>query len=158
MPEGGTTLESLRRFIYPSFAALSEQDTHVLARHGAAEMLRFGTTLFEEPGCNHLPAVLEVLDEARVRRRAGPGTGGAAGAPTCPTGWRWTRMPRWRGCRTAGAQVRQPRLRNAVTIEGVGTTTPFPVSGSAHCSTIGAPSLSDALGQDEYPAGSSARL
>ncbi len=26
MPEGGTTLESLRRFIYPSFAALTEAD------------------------------------------------------------------------------------------------------------------------------------
>ena len=32
MPEGGTTLQALRRFIYPSFAALTEQDMHVLAQ------------------------------------------------------------------------------------------------------------------------------
>ena len=79
MPEGGTTLQALRRFIYPSFAALTEQDMHVLARHAAAEMIRFGTTLFEEPGCNPLPAVLEALDETRIRARIGPWTWDQAG-------------------------------------------------------------------------------
>src|SRR5271163_2420965 len=49
MPEGGQTLNALRSFIYPSFAALTEDDMHVYARHAAAEMIRFGTTLFEEP-------------------------------------------------------------------------------------------------------------
>ena len=65
MPEGGQTLDALRRFIYPSFAALTEQDMYVHARHAAAEMIRFGTTLFEEPGCNHLDAVLEALAVVR---------------------------------------------------------------------------------------------
>src|SRR6185437_7672312 len=45
MPEGGQTLSALRQFIYPSFAALTEDDMHVYARHAAAEMIRFGTTL-----------------------------------------------------------------------------------------------------------------
>jgi cytosine/adenosine deaminase-related metal-dependent hydrolase len=66
MPEGGQTLSALRQFIYPSFAALPEDDMHVYARHAAAEMIRFGTTLFEEPGCNHLDAVLEALAAAGV--------------------------------------------------------------------------------------------
>ena len=80
MPEGGQTLDALRRFIYPSFAALTEQDMYVHAQHSAAEMIRFGTTLFEEPGCNHLPAVLEALDETRIRARIGPWTWDQAGA------------------------------------------------------------------------------
>jgi cytosine/adenosine deaminase-related metal-dependent hydrolase len=49
-------------------------------RTAAAEMIRFGTTLFEEPGCNHLPAVLEALDETRIRARIGPWTWDQAGA------------------------------------------------------------------------------
>jgi 5-methylthioadenosine/S-adenosylhomocysteine deaminase len=32
MPEGGQTLSALRQFIYPSFAALTEEDMHVYAR------------------------------------------------------------------------------------------------------------------------------
>ena len=75
MPEGGQTLSALRQFIYPSFAALTEDDMHVYARHAAAEMIRFGTTLFEEPGCNHLDAVLEALAASGIRAWTGP--------------WRW---------------------------------------------------------------------
>ena len=127
MPEGGTTLQALRRFIYPSFAALTEEDMHVLARHAAAEMIRFGTTVFEEPGCNHLPAVLEALDEARIRARIGPWTWDQAG----PAGR--ADLPDWLGMDADAALSRlsdgidtvrkfgSPRLRDAVTIEGVGT-------------------------------------
>jgi len=71
MPEGGQTLSALRQFIYPSFAALTAEDMHVYARHAAAEMIRFGTTLFEEPGCNHLDAVLEALAASGIRARPG---------------------------------------------------------------------------------------
>src|ERR1700751_4734801 len=35
MPEGGQTLSALRQFIYPSFAALTEDDMGIYARHDA---------------------------------------------------------------------------------------------------------------------------
>ena len=85
MPEGGQTLDALRRFIYPSFAALTDEDMYVHAQHAAAEMIRFGTTLFEEPGCNHLDAVLEALAASGIRARTGPWTWDQAG-PTGDTG------------------------------------------------------------------------
>ena len=137
MPEGGTTLESLRRFIYPSFAALTEQDMQVLARHAAAEMIRFGTTLFEEPGCNHLDAVLEALHGTGIRARIGPWTwdqAGAAGSADLPA---WLTMD----ADTALARLADgiatvrafgsPRLRDAVTIEGVATCSDALTSGAA---------------------------
>ena len=143
MPEGGTTLESLRRFIYPSFAALTEQDMHVLARHAAAEMIRFGTTLFEEPGCNHLPAVLEALDETRIRARIGPWTwdqAGSAGRADLPD---WLSM----NADTALARLSDgidtvrkfgsPRLRDAITIEGVGTCSDALTRGAADLALAG---------------------
>src|ERR1700685_3809829 len=101
MPEGGQTLDALRRFIYPSFAALTEQDMHVFARHAAAEVIRFGATLFEEPGCNHLDAVLEALAESGIRARTGPWTwdqAGPAGAADLPD---WLRV----GAETAARPV-----------------------------------------------------
>jgi 5-methylthioadenosine/S-adenosylhomocysteine deaminase len=137
MPEGGTTLESLRRFIYPSFAALTEQDMHVLARHAAAEMIRFGTTLFEEPGCNHLPAVLEALDESRIRARIGPWTWDRAGSAGPAD------LPDWLAMDAGTALTRlsdgidtvrkfgSSRLRDAVTIEGVGTCSDALTKGAA---------------------------
>jgi 5-methylthioadenosine/S-adenosylhomocysteine deaminase len=127
MPEGGQTLDALRQFIYPSFAALTEQDMYVHAQHSAAEMIRFGTTLFEEPGCNHLDAVLEALASSGIRARTGPWTwdqAGPAGAADLPD---WLRMDARAALRrlTDGVeQVRKfghPRIRDAVTIEGVGT-------------------------------------
>jgi cytosine/adenosine deaminase-related metal-dependent hydrolase len=66
MPEGGQTLSALRQFICPSFAALTEDDMGAYARHAAAEMIRFGTTLFEEPG---RPAA-QAADLARRSRTA----------------------------------------------------------------------------------------
>jgi 5-methylthioadenosine/S-adenosylhomocysteine deaminase len=127
MPEGGQTLDALRQFIYPSFAALTEQDMYVHAQHAAAEMIRFGTTLFEEPGVNHLDAVLEALATSGIRARTGPWTwdqAGPAGAADLPD---WLRMDAKTALRRLAdgiEQVRkfgQPRIRDAVTIEGVGT-------------------------------------
>jgi cytosine/adenosine deaminase-related metal-dependent hydrolase len=127
MPEGGQTLDALRRFIYPSFAALTEQDMYVHAQHAAAEMIRFGTTLFEEPGCNHLDAVLEALAFSGIRARTGPWTwdqAGPAGAADLPD---WLRMDAKTALRRLADGVDQvrkfghPRIRDAVTIEGVGT-------------------------------------
>jgi 5-methylthioadenosine/S-adenosylhomocysteine deaminase len=127
MPEGGQTLDALRRFIYPSFAALTEQDMYVHAQHSAAEMIRFGTTLFEEPGCNHLDAVLEALASSGIRARTGPWTwdqAGPAGATDLPD---WLRMDAKAALRRLADGVEQvrkfghPRIRDAVTIEGVGT-------------------------------------
>ena len=112
MPEGGQTLDALRRFIYPSFAALTEQDMYVHAQHAAAEMIRFGTTLFEEPGVNHLDAVLEALASSGIRARTGPWTWDQAGrgARTCRTGCGWTPGQRCAAGRRdrAGPQVRSP--------------------------------------------------
>ena len=127
MPEGGQTLDALRRFIYPSFAALTEQDMYVHAQHAAAEMIRFGTTLFEEPGCDHLDAVLEALASSGIRARTGPWTwdqAGPAGAADLPD---WLRMDARAALRRLAdgiGQIRKfghPRIRDAVTIEGVGT-------------------------------------
>jgi 5-methylthioadenosine/S-adenosylhomocysteine deaminase len=127
MPEGGQTLDALRQFIYPSFAALTEQDMYVHAQHSAAEMIRFGTTLFEEPGCNHLGAVLEALASSGIRARTGPWTwdqAGPAGAADLPD---WLRMDAKAALRRLAGGVEQvrkfghPRIRDAVTIEGVGT-------------------------------------
>ena len=127
MPEGGQTLDALRQFIYPSFAALTEQDMYVHAQHSAAEMIRFGTTLFEEPGCNHLDAVLEALASSGIRARTGPWTWDQAG----PTGDKdlpdWLRMDAKTALRRLADGIEQvrkfghPRIRDAVTIEGVGT-------------------------------------
>jgi cytosine/adenosine deaminase-related metal-dependent hydrolase len=127
MPEGGQTLAALRQFIYPSFAALTEQDMRVYARHAAAEMIRFGTTLFEEPGCNHLDAVLDALATTGIRARTGPWTwdqAGSAGTDGLPD---WLRMdPDAALARLADGvetvrKFNHPRIRDAVTIEGVGT-------------------------------------
>lgn len=126
MPEGGVTLRALRDFIYPSFAALTEDDMRVYARHHAAEMIRFGTTLFEEPGCIHLEAVLEALAEVGIRARTALWTWDQKGpaGDDCPD---WLRMDT--GAAIARLEeglgiVRRfdhPRIRDAVTIEGVGT-------------------------------------
>jgi 5-methylthioadenosine/S-adenosylhomocysteine deaminase len=127
MPEGGQTLSALRQFIYPSFAALTEDDMHIYARHAAAEMIRFGTTLFEEPGCNHLEAVLEALAASGIRARTGPWTwdqAGPAGADGLPD-WLVMDADAALGRLADGiATVRNfnhPRIGDAVTIEGVGT-------------------------------------
>jgi cytosine/adenosine deaminase-related metal-dependent hydrolase len=137
MPEGGQTLNALREFIYPSFAALTEDDMHVYARHAAAEMIRFGTTLFEEPGCNHLEAVLDALADSGIRARTGPWTWdqeGAAGDTDLPNWLRFDAKAAIRRLETGIETVRKfghPRIKDAVTIEGVGTASDELTRGAA---------------------------
>ena len=127
LPEGRDTLTNLHEFVYPSFATVGEEDMAVYARHHAAQMLRFGTTLFEEPGCTHIDAALEGLSASGIRCRIGPWTWDQQG----PTGARF--LPDWLRTDTREAVTRlesaiskvralgNPRIRDAVTIEGVGT-------------------------------------
>jgi 5-methylthioadenosine/S-adenosylhomocysteine deaminase len=126
-PEGLVTLDVLRAFYYPSFAALSEEDMRVYALHHCAEMLRFGTTLFEEPGCTYLDSVIEAVAHAGIRCRIGPWTwdhGGPA-APTLPSDWlKMDTVQAVKRLEEGIETVRKfnnPRIRDAVTIEGVGT-------------------------------------
>ncbi|MCU1489404.1 MAG: hypothetical protein JWM85_809 [Acidimicrobiaceae bacterium] len=127
MPEGGQTLSALREFIYPCFASLTAEQMHTYALHATAEMIRFGTTSFEEPGCNHLDAVLEALAHSGIRCRVGPWTWDQRGAAGD------TDLPDWLALDTDAALERlrrgidtvrafgNPLIRDAVTIEGVGT-------------------------------------
>lgn len=127
-PDGNITLKNLSDFVYPSFSALTESDMGIYTRHYVGEMIRFGTTTFEEPGCVHLDATLDALSESGIRCRVGPWTwdhGGFA-AETLPN---WLKMStdeaveRLRdGLRTV-RKVANPKLMDAVTVEGVGTCT-----------------------------------
>ncbi|WP_432989740.1 amidohydrolase family protein [Dactylosporangium sp. CA-233914] len=127
MPEGGTTLDALRRFIYPSFSRLTAEDMHTYALHATAEMVRFGTTSFEEPGCNHLEAVLDAVATSGMRCRIGPWTwdqNGSAGPEDLPDWLKFSAPDAIKRLEDGVATVRafkNPRIRDAVTIEGVGT-------------------------------------
>jgi cytosine/adenosine deaminase-related metal-dependent hydrolase len=126
-PEGLVTLDVLRAFYYPSFEALTEADMHVYAMHHSAEMLRFGTTLYEEPGCTHLDAVLAGIASTGIRCRIGPWTWdhGGPSASTLPSTWlKMTHDEAVERLKDGVSTVRalgNPRIRDAVTIEGVGT-------------------------------------
>lgn len=127
MPEGRDTLSVLREFTYRCFAELSEEQMHLYALHATAELIRFGTTTFEEPGCNHLEAVLDALASSGIRCRVGPWTWDHRGAAG-PDG-----LPDWLVSDVEGALKRfewaietvrgrrDPKIRDAVTLEGVGT-------------------------------------
>jgi cytosine/adenosine deaminase-related metal-dependent hydrolase len=137
LPEGRVTLDNLRRFVYPSFAALSESDMQAYTRHATAEMIRFGTTTFEEPGCVHLDAVLESLEASGMRCRVGPWTwdqGGVAGGG-CPD---WLRMDAPTALRRLNEGIEtvrkfdHPLIDDAVTIAGVGTCSDVLTVGAAH--------------------------
>lgn len=126
-PEGLVTLDVLRKVFYPSFAALTEEDMYVFAIHHSAEMLRFGQTMFEEPGCSHLSAVLEGVAEVGIRCRTGPWTWDHAGPSGATLPSDWLKMDTKacikrleEGIETVRA-FGNPRIRDAVTIEGVGT-------------------------------------
>lgn len=126
-PEGLVTLDVLRTFYYPSFEALSEEDMRIYAMHHSAEMLRFGTTLYQEPGCTYLDAVLAGISSTGIRCRIGPWTWdhGGPSADTLPSTWlRMTCDQAVERLKEGVAAVRaagNPRIRDAVTIEGVGT-------------------------------------
>lgn len=142
--EGRTTLQNLKEFVYPSFAALDAEDNYWNTLASAAEMIRNGTTTFQEPGCTHLDAVVRAVDEVGIR---------------CSTGhWSWDQLgPNSAQCpdyfhrmgtqecldllRESFHQVHGAaggRIRGAITLEGVGT-----------CSdelSIGARALAEELG------------
>lgn len=126
-PEGLVTLEVLRAFFYPSFEALTEEDMYVYALHHSAEMLRFGTTLYSEPGCTYLDAVLAGIAATGIRCRVGPWTWdhGGPSAGTLPSSWlKMTHDEAVERLKDGVATVRSfgnQRIRDAVTIEGVGT-------------------------------------
>jgi 5-methylthioadenosine/S-adenosylhomocysteine deaminase len=125
-PDGNITLKNLSDFVYPSFAALTESDMQIYTRHYVAEMIRFGTTTFEEPGCTHLDATLEALEESGIRCRVGPWTWDH-------TGFAADSLPDWLRTTTDEAIARlveglatvrarkNVKIMDAVTIEGVGT-------------------------------------
>jgi 5-methylthioadenosine/S-adenosylhomocysteine deaminase len=127
LPEGRQTLQALRDFTYPCFAALTEDQMHTYALHATAEMVRFGTTTFEEPGCNHLEAVLEGLATSGMRCRVGPWTWdqeGPAGSADLPDWLAMSPGAALRRLQWGIGTVREfgnPLIRDAVTIEGVGT-------------------------------------
>ena len=111
MPEGGQTLDALRRFIYPSFAALTEQDMYVHAR-----ARRRG----DDPVRHHpvRGAGLQPPGTPCWRRWPPPGSGpapalwtwdqaGPPPPPTCPTGCGWTPGPRCAGSPTELTKVRK---------------------------------------------------
>jgi 5-methylthioadenosine/S-adenosylhomocysteine deaminase len=125
-PDGNVTLVNLRDFVYPAFARLTEDDMHAYATHATAEMIRFGTTTFEEPGCEQLASVLEALKQSGIRCRIGPWTwdhGGPAAA-NCPDWLKMSTKAAVRRLEDGVETVRafsHPLIRDAVTIEGVGT-------------------------------------
>ncbi len=136
-PDGNVTLVNLRDFVYPAFASLSEDDMYTYTLHATAEMVRFGTTTFEEPGCVHLPAVMEALDRSGMRCRLGPWTwdqGGVAGG-NCPDWLRLSTAEAVARLEAGIATVRRfghPRILDAVTIEGVGTCSDELTVAAAH--------------------------
>ena len=127
-PDGNVTLGNLSGFVYPAFAALTEEDMHAYTLHATAEMIRFGTTTFEEPGCEHLDSVLDALAISGIRCRVGPWTWDQLGPPEMSGN-----CPDWLNTSTADAIKRlewglevvrrygHPRISDAVTVEGVGT-------------------------------------
>jgi len=127
MPEGRDTLGVLRAFTYRCFASLTEEQMHLYALHATAEMIRFGTTTFEEPGCNHLESVLDALVTSGIRCRIGPWTWdrqGSAGDDGLPD---WlvfdvgAALKRFERAIETVRALGDPKIRDAVTLEGVGT-------------------------------------
>ena len=126
LPEGKATLANLKDFVYPTFAAIGADDIRAYAVHHAAALLRFGVTLFEEPGCTHLEAAIDGLASTGIRARIGPWTWDQLG-PAGVVNTDWLRMDTAaclrrleEGIETVRA-AGHPRIRDAVTIEGVGT-------------------------------------
>lgn len=125
--EGRNTLQNLKEYVYPAFAALDPEDNYWNTLANCAEMIRNGTTTFQEPGCTHLDAVVRAVDEIGIR---------------CSTGhWAWDQLgPNSAQCpsyfhrmstqecldllRESYHQVHGAaggRIRGAITLEGVGT-------------------------------------
>jgi 5-methylthioadenosine/S-adenosylhomocysteine deaminase len=144
LQEGMTTLENLKRFVYPSFAALTEEDNHWNTLAASAEMIRNGTTTFQEPGCTHIDAVVEAIDQVGIRASMGHWGWDQAGpnSAQCPeyflkvTADECLEIQRETYAKVHGAAG--GRLRGAITIEGVGTC--------SDALNVGARELADELG------------
>ncbi len=144
IPEGRTTLENLKEFVYPAFAALTAEDNYWNAQLACAEMIRNGTTAFQEPGCTHLETVIESVDATGLRCSIGPWTwdrGGPTGA-NCPDYFvPLSTDQALKQLEDAYALVQRkgsPRIRGALTMEGVGTC--------SDALSTGARELADLLG------------
>ena len=125
--EGRTTLQNLKEYVYPAFAALSADDNYWNTLAASIEMIRNGTTTFQEPGCTHVDSVVRAVDDVGIR---------------CSTGhWGWDQLgPNGAQCpdyfhRMGTEECLQllretfhqvdgragGRVRGAITLEGVGT-------------------------------------
>lgn len=125
--EGRTTLENLRDYVYPAFAALNAEDNYWNTLLASAEMIRNGVTTFQEPGCTHVDSVVSAIDEIGIRASTGHWGWDQLGpnAAQCPEYFH--RM----GTRECLDLLRETclkvdgaaggRIRGVVTLEGVGT-------------------------------------
>ena len=143
LQEGMTTLENLKRFVYPAFAALDPEDNYWNSLASTAEMIRNGTTCFQEPGCTHLDSVVRAIDESGMRCSMGHWAWDQKGpnSAQCPENFynmdtdeclTFLKDSYDRVHGLAGG-----RIKGAITIEGVGT-----------CSdelSVGARALADSL-------------
>jgi 5-methylthioadenosine/S-adenosylhomocysteine deaminase len=142
--EGMTTLENLKSFVYPAFAALSAEDNYWNTLLTSAEMIRNGTTCFQEPGCTHLDSVVQAVDEAGIRCSMGPWAWDQMGpnASQCPDYfYKMDTDECLRYLETSFRAVHgkaHGRIRGAITIEGVGTC--------SDALTVGVRELAERLG------------
>ena len=143
LQEGMTTLDNLKRFGYPAFAALDPEDNYWNSLASVAEMIRNGTTCFQEPGCTHLESVVQAIDESGIRCSMGHWAWDQKGpnSSQCPDYfYRMDTEECLTFLRDAYHQVHDKakgRIKGAITIEGVGT-----------CSdelSVGARKLADSL-------------
>ncbi len=127
LKEGHTTLENLSSFIYPAFAALTGEDNYWNTLLNCAEMIRNGTTCFQEPGATHLENVLQALEEASIRCTMGPWAWDQDGpnAAQCPSDfYKMTTDECLRHLQDSFHLVdgkANGLVKGAITIEGVGT-------------------------------------
>lgn len=144
LQEGMTTLENLKRFVYPAFAALNSEDNYWNALASSAEMIRNGTTCFQEPGCTHLDSVVQAIDEIGIRCSMGHWAWDQKGPNSgqCPDYfYRLDTDECLKLLQDSYHQVHDKaggRIRGAITIEGVGTC--------SDALNVGARELADELG------------
>ena len=142
--EGRTTLENLKNFVYPAFAALDAEDNYWNTLLNSIEMIRNGTTTFQEPGCTHLDSVVQAIDEVGIRASTGHWAWDQLGANSgqCPD--YFFRMGTDEALDLLRSSFHQVdgraggRLRGAITLEGVGTC--------SDALSVGARELADELG------------
>ena len=127
VPDGLDTWTGLRDYVYPLYAAQTDDDVYWATLSLAVEMIRTGTTCFQEPNATHMAGAVRAVDKAGLRAVIGPwnwdqsGPGGAK----CPE--YFLRMTAAQALERAEAAVREfdraagGRVRACVSIEGVST-------------------------------------